>query len=86
MTVNTTIKLLNDNLVCVCRILNEAFNSQKPFEYLARNSDEIDMALKDASETLMTIKPEVNQGHTWTYENGSDNPSCPDGSCAWDNK
>jgi hypothetical protein len=83
---NTTIKLLNDNLVCVCRILNKLFESRKPFEYILNNTAEIDMALTDASETLATITPETNRGITWAYNNGSDNPSCPDGSCAWDNR
>lgn len=80
---NTTIKLLNDSLVSVCRILDELFQSENRVQFILSNTSEIDMALTDASETLATIKPEDIAGNTWTYK-GLD--SCPGGSCAWDKR
>ena len=69
---NTRIKLLNDALAETARLLDEVFTADDPFMFIAENTAEIDMALREASETLATVPKEDQGGNTWVYDDGSE--------------
>ena len=76
---NTQLKILNDTLIEAAKLLDAVFSAEDPFLFIEENTAEIDMALKEASETLATIPVDTRGGNTWEYDDGSE--KCEGDSC-----
>ena len=76
---NTQIKLLNDTLIEIARMLDRIFTADNPAMFIAENTAEIDMALQEASETLAGVPLDTRGNNTWEYDDGSD--KCVGDSC-----
>jgi hypothetical protein len=78
---NTQVKLLNDALIETAKLLDAVFCEDDPIIFIAENTAEIDMALREASEVLASVPADSRGGNTWEYDDGSETPTCEGDSC-----
>ena len=75
----TQVKLLNDALAATARLLDTAWHDDDPILWMSDNGEEIEITLREASETLAMVAADNKSDSAWIYGDGK--PLCDGDSC-----
>ena len=75
----TQVKLLIDSLAATAKMLDTIWSDDDPILWMSDNGEEIEMTLREASETLAMVATANNSDNAWVYGDGK--PLCDGDSC-----
>ena len=75
----TQVKLLIDSLAATAKLLDTVWSNDDPILWMSDNEEEIEMTLREASETLAMVAADNKSDSAWIYGDGK--PLCDGDSC-----